>query len=194
MGNLMRIAELEGQVERKDAYIDKLTGELEEARADRAQHAELSARLFCENEQLKRQVNDKQLEIDHRHAVCDELRQRVNQTQAQAFGAGCQHQIVAAATTQRTQDLERQLATIEAERDALAAQVAELSKYISVFEELQKLSPPQQHLAEIRAQAAKRAIHDCRDLLILKHCLHVAGEILDKCADQYADSIRQEKK
>ena len=35
---------------------------------------EMNARLFSENEQLKRQINDKQLEIEHCHAVCGELR------------------------------------------------------------------------------------------------------------------------
>lgn len=77
MGNITRIIELEGQVERKDAYIDKLEMKLEEVTNDCDERAELSARLFSENEQLKHQVNLKQLEIEHCHAVCDELRQRI---------------------------------------------------------------------------------------------------------------------
>lgn len=77
MGNLMRIAELQGQVERKDAYIDKLELKLDEVTTDRDQRAELSARLFSENEQLKHQLNLKQLEVDHCHAVCGELRQKL---------------------------------------------------------------------------------------------------------------------
>lgn len=36
---------------------------------------EINARLFGENEQLKRQVNDKQLEVEHCNACCDELRE-----------------------------------------------------------------------------------------------------------------------
>lgn len=39
---------------------------------------EINARLFAENERLKRQINDKQLEVEHCHAVCDELRQKLN--------------------------------------------------------------------------------------------------------------------
>lgn len=50
MGDLMRIYELEGQVERKDAYIDKLTGDL----------------------------SITTLERDHAVAVCGELRQKID--------------------------------------------------------------------------------------------------------------------
>jgi len=111
----MQLAELQGQLERKEAYIDKLELRVDELTKDRDQRAELSARLFSENEQLKKQLNDKQLEIDHCHAVCGELRQKLDAAHAQAFGAGCKDQIVAAATTLRIQELERQLATSEAD-------------------------------------------------------------------------------
>lgn len=40
--------------------------------------SELNARLFSENERLKKQLNDKQLEIEHCHACCEELRQKLN--------------------------------------------------------------------------------------------------------------------
>lgn len=77
MGCITEIIELQGKVERKDAHIDQLTNQLAEITKDRDERAELSARLFTENQQLKQQLNDKKLEIDHCHAVCDELRREI---------------------------------------------------------------------------------------------------------------------
>jgi uncharacterized membrane protein len=52
-------------------------------RAELDERAELSARLFAENQALRRQLNDNQLEIAHCHAVCDELRQKLDNMAAQ---------------------------------------------------------------------------------------------------------------
>lgn len=78
MGQMMEIIALRGQVERKDAHIDKLQLDLDIAIKDKADSAELAVRLFKENQQLKRQLNDKQLEIEHCHSCCDELRLKIN--------------------------------------------------------------------------------------------------------------------
>lgn len=40
---------------------------------------EINARLFSENQALKKHVNDKQLEVDHCTACCDELRDMLTQ-------------------------------------------------------------------------------------------------------------------
>lgn len=53
--------------------------------------------------------------------------------------------------------LEIELKKRDEQNAALAAQVAELSRFISVYEELQKLTPPKQNLAEIRAEAIEQA-------------------------------------
>lgn len=42
-----------------------------------------NARLFAQLEAVKKQVNDKQLEIEHCHAVCDELRQKLDVREAE---------------------------------------------------------------------------------------------------------------
>lgn len=87
MGNITEIIELQGQVERKDAYIDKLEGQLDVVTADRDQRAELSARLFSENQTLRAQLNQKQLETDHCRACCDELRAKLSTAVADALEA-----------------------------------------------------------------------------------------------------------
>lgn len=52
---------------------------------------EQAGRLFVQLETAKKQVNDKQLEIEHCHAVCDELRQKLDALALQvadSFGDG----------------------------------------------------------------------------------------------------------
>ena len=44
---------------------------------------EMNARLFSENEALKKHVNDKQLEVDHCVACCDELREMLTQVKTE---------------------------------------------------------------------------------------------------------------
>lgn len=92
----------------------------------------------------------------------------------------------------RLEDAEDQCSELHNKNSALAAQVAELSKYISIYEELQKLSPPKQHLAEVRAQAGRdEFVAGC----LYDNEVHFNDAPFDINigADQYADSIRQEK-
>lgn len=71
---------------------------------------------------------------------------------------------------------------------ALVAQVAELSKYLSVYEELQKLTPPKQNLAEVRA----KAVEDAADFLM--DYLRIAKEVTwvtHIALREYANFIRK---
>lgn len=87
MGNITEIIELQAKIDRKDAYIDQLELQLSEARKELSERGELSARLYSENQTLRTQLNQKQLEVDHCRTSCDELRQKVTAAAANALDA-----------------------------------------------------------------------------------------------------------
>lgn len=85
MGCITEIIELQGKVERKDAHIDQLTNKLAEVTKDRDERAELAARLYSENQTLRYQLNQKQLEVEHCRVCCDELRLKMSTAVADAL-------------------------------------------------------------------------------------------------------------
>lgn len=119
MGNITEIIELQGKVERKDAYIDKLELKLEEVTADRDQRAELSALLVSENQTLRYQLNQKQLEADHCRVCCDELRLKINTAKADALDYEADLMLSAPQNTDHDSKLIRSVAAMLKSRAAL---------------------------------------------------------------------------